>query len=63
MVHRVNEACDAEGVEDISMLNMVVSDGYTLIATRYIRDIRDLGEQAASLYFASGSGYVSSPEG
>lgn len=41
------------GVTDTSLLNFVVSDGKTLIATRYVSN----DEQPASLYFAEGSAY------
>lgn len=39
------------------MLNFVLTDGYTLVATRYIRDPRHTMSGAATLYFASGTGY------
>lgn len=39
---------------DISLLNFVVSDGRSLIATRYVSNA---DEAPASLYYAEGSGY------
>lgn len=39
------------------MLNFVLTDGYTLVATRYLRDPRNTQSGAATLYFASGTDY------
>ena len=39
------------------MLNFVVSDGATMVATRYISGNVSPGEQPASLYFAEGSDF------
>jgi len=41
------------GITDTSLLNFVVSDGKTMVATRYVSN----DEQPASLYFAEGSAY------
>lgn len=35
----------------------MLTDGYTLVATRYLRDPRRLTSGPATLYFASGTGY------
>ncbi|KAF8073182.1 Cndp1 [Scenedesmus sp. PABB004] len=45
---------DQLGVTDISLLNFVVSDGSTLIATRFVRPE---GEAAATLYYAEGASF------
>jgi predicted glutamine amidotransferase len=42
------------GITDTSLLNFVVSDGATMVATRYVSND---AEQPASLYYAEGSGY------
>eukprot|EP00878_Enallax_costatus_P045441 GHUV01054742.1.p1 GENE.GHUV01054742.1~~GHUV01054742.1.p1 ORF type:complete len:145 (-),score=27.46 GHUV01054742.1:281-715(-) len=45
---------DQLGVQDVSLLNFVVSDGSTLIATRFVRPE---AEGAATLYYAEGGSY------
>ena len=42
------------GVAEVSLLNFAVSDGATLIATRYVSHEH---EEAASLYYAEGSAF------
>ena len=39
------------------MLNFVLTDGYTLVATRFLRDPHKTQVGAATLYFASGTDY------
>lgn len=39
------------------MLNFVLTDGYSLVATRYLRDPLKTQVGAATLYFASGTNY------
>eukprot|EP00048_Salpingoeca_helianthica_P005901 m.93046 g.93046 ORF g.93046 m.93046 type:complete len:1282 (+) comp13796_c0_seq2:297-4142(+) len=54
----INAAVLAEGVTEVSMLNFVVSDGRSLLATRYVFDPKNATDPvAASLYFASGTRY------
>eukprot|EP00884_Botryococcus_braunii_P000756 jgi/Botrbrau1/10681/Bobra.139_2s0011.1 len=48
----IREAQEAAGITGTSLLNFCVSDGQTLIATRYVSHE---GEPAASLYYAEGS--------
>lgn len=43
-----------EGIDDVSLLNYVVSDGDTLIATRFTSDEDESG---ASLYYAEGNSF------
>jgi glutamine amidotransferase len=47
------------GIVDISLLNFVVSDGRTMVASRFVSSD---SEQPASLYFAEGSAYERSRE-
>ena len=44
----------ATGIIDVSLLNYVVSDGATLVATRFVSHE---GDAPASLYYAEGSSY------
>lgn len=48
------------GIQGNSLLNFCVSDGATMLATRYASNP---GEDAASLYYAEGCSYERSPEG
>ena len=50
----IREAQEAAGVAEVSLLNFAVSDGATLIATRYVSHAH---EEAASLYYAEGSAF------
>ena len=50
----ITAAQEAAAVTEVSLLNFVVSDGATLVATRYVS--RD-DEEAASLYYAEGSAF------
>jgi hypothetical protein len=45
---------DQMGITDVSLLNFVVSDGATMIATRFVRPE---GEAAATLYYAEGASF------
>lgn len=45
----------AEGITDVSLLNFVVSDGKTLIATRYVSVD---GCPAATMYYAQGATFL-----
>ncbi len=59
VIARIDEAAAAAGVTDPSLLNFVLTDGVTLVASRYATPAQP-GEpptQAASLYFSSGSRY------
>jgi hypothetical protein len=53
-ISTICEVQDAMGVRDISLLNFVVSDGSTLIATRFVRPE---SESAATLYYAEGASF------
>ena len=48
----------AAGVAEVSLLNFAVSDGATLIATRWVSHE---GEEPASLYYAEGSAFQARP--
>ncbi len=50
MISRIQQE---HGITDTSLLNFVVSDGQTTVATRYVSN----DSQPASLYFAEGSAY------
>lgn len=45
---------DELGIQDVSLLNYVVSDGSTMIATRFVRPE---AEGAATLYYAEGGSF------
>eukprot|EP00047_Mylnosiga_fluctuans_P012762 m.27711 g.27711 ORF g.27711 m.27711 type:complete len:1166 (+) comp4449_c0_seq1:65-3562(+) len=57
VIQVICDAVEAEGVQEPSMLNFVVSDGCSLLATRYIFSPHDESVPPASLYFASGTRY------
>ena len=50
----ITAAQEAAAVTEVSLLNFVVSDGATLVATRYVSRY---DEEAASLYYAEGSAF------
>lgn len=50
----IKAAQEEAGVEEVSLLNFALSDGATLIATRYVSHEH---EEAASLYYAEGSAF------
>ena len=50
----IRKAQEGAAVTEVSLLNFVVSDGSTLVATRYVSHE---GEEAASLYYAEGSAF------
>ncbi|KOS18407.1 putative glutamine amidotransferase DUG3 [Escovopsis weberi] len=69
-IDQINELVDAippgvlqtEDVDAISLLNFAVTDGHSVICTRYISSAKD---EAASLYYSSGTQWVtrtSSPD-
>ena len=49
-----NDDDDVEGVDSRSLLNFAVSDGHSVICTRYVSSKTD---EAASLYFSSGTNW------
>lgn len=53
-VATITEFQAAEGITDVSLLNFVVSDGKTLIATRYVSAD---GCPAATMYYAQGASF------
>ena len=50
----IRTAQEGAAIAEVSLLNFVVSDGSTLVATRYVSHE---GEEAASLYYAEGSAF------
>ncbi len=50
----IRTAQEGAAITEVSLLNFVVSDGSTLVATRYVSHE---GEEAASLYYAEGSAF------
>lgn len=56
----IEDAQLKHGIKEVSLLNFVVSDGHSLIATRYVINIADpIHSQPASLYYAAGNSYQS----
>lgn len=51
-IRRLNELLDSAGVTEPSLLNFAATDGHSVICTRYISSRTD---EAASLYFSSGT--------
>lgn len=47
------------GATETSLLNFVVSDGDSLVASRYVINLQNDKAEAASLYYASGNSYQS----
>lgn len=58
-ISTIERAQREEKVKEVSLLNFVVSDGESLLATRYVININDPHANAASLYYASGNSYQS----
>ncbi|KAG9411941.1 hypothetical protein AC1031_017579 [Aphanomyces cochlioides] len=58
-IRTINSLCHAAGVTEPSLLNFAVTDGDTLVATRYVNVA---SSAAASLYFSSGSRWIQSVE-
>ena len=50
----INEYTEAVGATEPSLLNFCVTDGHSVVATRYISSTM---EEAASLYFSTGSSF------
>ena len=50
----ITKAQNGAAVTEVSLLNFVVSDGSTLVATRFVSHE---DEEAASLYYAEGSAF------
>lgn len=50
----ITKAQNGAAVTEVSLLNFVVSDGSTLVATRFVSHDN---EEAASLYYAEGSAF------
>ena len=49
---------EQQGIDGRSLLNFAVTDGHSVVCTRYVSSSTD---EAASLYFSSGSGWVEDP--
>lgn len=58
----VEKALVEAGTDELSLLNFIVSDGDSLIASRYAVHPNKTEVQAASLYFASGNAYTSNED-
>jgi len=56
----LNEFADAVGITEPSLMNFCVTDGETVVATRYISSRKD---EAASLWFSSGTTFSEYAEG
>jgi len=56
----LNEFAEAAGVTEPSLMNFCVTDGDTVVATRYISSDKD---EAASLWFSSGTTFSEDAEG
>lgn len=54
----ITAAQETAGITEVSLLNFCVSDGSTLIATRYVSHE---DEEPASLYYAEGSAFQRCP--
>eukprot|EP00123_Amoebidium_parasiticum_P016955 comp23657_c0_seq1/m.40423 comp23657_c0_seq1/g.40423 ORF comp23657_c0_seq1/g.40423 comp23657_c0_seq1/m.40423 type:complete len:1229 (-) comp23657_c0_seq1:226-3912(-) len=57
VVKKITDIQEQEGVQEISMLNYVVSDGFTIVATRWVRDPTNPEAAPASLYMAAGANF------
>lgn len=57
---RLNEWAKMSGVSTPSLLNLCITDGRSVIATRYVSSRHD---EAASLYFSTGSSFCESEPG
>lgn len=55
-IHALNEFTQAVGAKDRSLMNFCVSDGESVVAVRYI-DSKT--EEGASLFFSTGTSFVS----
>lgn len=53
-ISTITRVQDQMGISDVSLLNFVVSDGATMIATRFVRPE---SEAAATLYYAEGASF------
>lgn len=53
-ISTITRVQDQMGITDVSLLNFVVSDGATMIATRFVRPETD---NAATLYYAEGASF------
>lgn len=53
----IERAVHAEDDHETSLLNFVVSDGHSLVATRYVINRTNPNAKPASLYYASGNSY------
>ncbi|KAJ2785137.1 glutamine amidotransferase subunit [Coemansia javaensis] len=58
-IAQLNEWLDEAGVEDISLLNFAVTDGQSVVCTRYITSA---DKEAASLFYSSGSEFKTDAE-
>jgi glutamine amidotransferase len=52
LIAGIPESCGVPDLETRSLLNFAVTDGHTVLCTRYVSSKRD---EAASLYFSSGT--------
>lgn len=61
-IRTIERALVDAGTDDLSLLNFIVSDGDSLIASRYAVHPNKTDVCAASLYFASGNAYTSNED-
>jgi hypothetical protein len=53
-IKKIRELCIQAGVSEPSLLNFAVTDGQSVVATRYVNSSTD---EAASLYFSTGTSF------
>jgi hypothetical protein len=53
-IKRIRELCIQAGISEPSLLNFAVTDGQSVVATRYVNSSTD---EAASLYFSTGTSF------
>ncbi len=55
VIKTINSMCSSAGITDASLLNFAVTDGRSIVASRYVNKE---GCNAASMYFSSGTQWV-----
>jgi len=53
-IKQIRELCNQAGISEPSLLNFAVTDGQSVVATRYVNSSTD---EAASLYFSTGTSF------
>ncbi|KAI7954186.1 hypothetical protein MJO28_006733 [Puccinia striiformis f. sp. tritici] len=59
-IKRIRELCSQAGISEPSLLNFAVTDGQSVVATRYVNSSTD---EAASLYFSTGTSFEAAIDG